>query len=104
MGKLAVELRNATYQEILPELDNVQRSIVAKLRELGATGATRHELAIALNRPISSMCARVHEMEDVGIVVETGETRLTQYGHPATVIRLADRLSESKLVQPEFVF
>ena len=101
MGKLAVELRNATYQEILPELDNVQRSIAAKLRDLGSTGATRHELAIALNRPLSSMCARVHEMEEAGIVVETGETRETQYGKPATVVRLVQRLCESKPYQPE---
>ena len=101
MGKLAVELRNATYQEILPELDNVQRSIVAKLRDLGSMGATRHELAIALNRPLSSMCARVHEMEEAGIVVETGETRETQYGKPATVVRLVDRLCSLQLVQQD---
>ena len=101
MGKLAVDVRNATYHEILPELDNVQRSIVAKLRELGSTGATRHELAIALNRPISSMCARIHELEEAHVVVETGGTRETQYGKPATVVRLVPRLCDSQLVQQD---
>lgn len=101
MGKLAVDVRNATYHAILPELDNVQRSIVEKLQELGSVGATRHELAIALNRPLSSMCARVHELEEAQIVVETGGTRETQYGKPATVIRLAPRLCGSKLIQQD---
>jgi predicted transcriptional regulator len=99
MGKLAELVRDATYQEILGEVTGVHREVLKKLRELGEIGATRHELAQMLNRPISSMCGRIHELEEAGLVVESGETRITQYGKEATVVRLSERLSNTKLVQ-----
>jgi hypothetical protein len=100
MGKIAELVRDSTYQEILGEVTGVHREVVQKLRDLGSIGATRHELAHLLNRPISSMCGRIHELEDAGIVIETGETRPTQYGKEATVVRLAPRLCAGKLTQP----
>ena len=99
MGKLAELVRNSTYQEILGEVSGVHREVVEKLRELGGTGATRHELAQLLRRPISSMCGRINELETAGIVVETGMTRATQYGKLASVVRLAPRLCGEQLVQ-----
>ena len=99
MGKLGELVRDATYQEILGEVSGVHRQVIQKLRELGSLGATRHELAQMLNRPISSMCGRVNELETAGIVIETGVTRPTQYGKEATVVRLAPRLCGGKLLQ-----
>ena len=102
MGKLAELVRDSTYQEILGEVTGVHREVIEKLRSLGSVGATRHELAQMLNRPISSMCGRVNELEHAGIVIETGETRPTQYGKEATVVRLAPRLCDgNKLVQQD---
>lgn len=99
MGKLGKLVRDATYHDVLGEVAGVQREVVQKLRELGSAGATRHELAKMLNRPISSMCGRIAELEHRGIVIESGETRQTQYGKEATVVRLAPRLLNNYLVQ-----
>lgn len=100
MGKLGELVRDQTYQEILGEVSGVHREVIQKLRDLGSLGATRHELAYLLNRPISSMCGRINELEAAGIVVETGGTRTTQYGKEATVVSLAPRLlCDDKLLQ-----
>lgn len=101
MGSFAEHVRDSTYQEILGEVSGVHREVVEKLRDLGSHGATRHELAMMLKRPISSMCGRVNELEKAGIVVETGETRETQYGKLASVVRLAPRLCGERMVQQE---
>jgi hypothetical protein len=86
MGNLAVAVRDATYHGL--SLSGVSVLVIEKLRELGSHGATRHELASMLNRPISSMCGRINELEKANLVVETGETRATQFGKEATVVAL----------------
>ena len=86
MGNLAVAVRDSTYHGL--SLSGVSVLVIEKLRELGSKGATRHELASMLNRPISSMCGRINELEKANLVVETGETRVTQFGKEATVIAL----------------
>jgi predicted transcriptional regulator len=102
MGKLAELVRDWTYQEILDEVSGVHLEIVKKLRELGKVGATRHELAHMLRRPLSSMCGRINELEKAGIVCESGDTRQTEYGKPATVVTVSSRVIErQKLVQQE---
>lgn len=86
MGNLAVVVRDSTYHGLT--LSGVSALVIEKLRELGSRGATRHELAEMLNRPISSMCGRINELEKAKLVVENGETRPTQFGKEATVIVL----------------
>jgi predicted transcriptional regulator len=53
-------------------------------------GLTRYELAERTNRPVSSVCGRINELEKLGLVNEADESRPTPYGGNAVVMRIAD--------------
>jgi hypothetical protein len=36
--------------------------------------------------PLSSVCGRVSELEEIGLVKTTSEKKLTQHGKPATIV------------------
>ena len=101
MGQIAKQVREDTYHSLLGELTAQECAVIEALRKIGRSGATRHELAEVLNRPLSSMCGRVNKLEEDGIVVETGDKRETQYGKLASVVRLADRYQSDALVQQQ---
>lgn len=99
MGKIAEQNRNATYYSVLSDQPKVRRDVLEAIADSGSDGITRHELADKLRRPLSSMCARVSELEDAGHVVETSRSRQTQYGGSATVVVLSPSLVVGGLVQ-----
>ena len=74
---------------------------ICDLLTIKPNGLTRHEIAAELGVPLSSVCGRVKELEEAGFVHSTAETRATQHGKPATVVKLTHR---DKPVQLEFVF
>lgn len=93
MGIIARDNRNAQYDAILTTLPKSRAEVLAKLAECEPTGgATRHELSQYLNRPLSSICGRMAELESAGLVVETEEKRETQFGGMAVVMRIAPSL------------
>lgn len=81
----------------LEELPTVKRRIV-ELLESRVRGLTRHEIAAELVLPLSSVCGRVSELETEGWLYSTDETRTTQYGKRATVVKIKHRTA---LVQGE---
>ena len=46
---------------------------------------TNYEIADELEMPLSSVCARVHELQECNLVVNSGLTRETKYGKQAIV-------------------
>jgi ferritin-like metal-binding protein YciE len=101
MGKVAREVRDDTYHSLLADLSTQERAVIEALRKCGRSGATRHELARLLNRPLSSMCGRVNRLEENSIVIETGDKRETEFGKLASVVRLADRYLSDAVVQQQ---
>jgi DNA-binding MarR family transcriptional regulator len=85
MSLSSINNRNQVYRGM--NVTPAQWRIVQHLERSGAS--TRHELADALAMPLSGVCGRVNELEMCGLVVSTAETRETQYGKTATVVRLA---------------
>jgi len=75
------------YEAIQPRLGSRQLEVLRSLRRMGPGGATREEIADDINRPIQSVCGRVHELVALGLVEETEDRRLTKYGHAAKVCR-----------------
>lgn len=53
-----------------------------------ARQSTMHEVAERLGIPLQSVCGRCSELRDEGLIEDSGETRLTQYGKPAVVWRV----------------
>jgi predicted ArsR family transcriptional regulator len=90
------ENRNKVFYS-LEDLPTVKRRIVELLQQR-VRGLTRHEIAAELVLPLSSVCGRVSELETEGWLCSTDETRTTQYGKPATVVKLKHR---TELVQGE---
>lgn len=56
------------------------------VRSCGPRGATRDELAIALDRPVQSVCRPVLDLLRDGSIVEPGDMRKTRYGKFAAVV------------------
>lgn len=84
MSKNGEANRDLAYLDLSQEgLSNAQKVI---LQALEREGLTRHELAEVCNMPLSSVCGRVSELEEIGLVKTTSEKRLTQYGKPATIV------------------
>lgn len=91
--------RNAVFDS-LEALPKVKRRIVDLLLA-NPNGFTRHEIGEQLGLPLSTVCGRVTELETVGLVFSTDETRPTQYGKSATVVRVR---SGHKPIQQQFSF
>lgn len=74
----------------LEQLPEVKQRIL-RLLERKPNGLTRHEIAAELAMPLSSVCGRVKELEEIGWVYSTQQTRETPHGKPATVVCLMHR-------------
>jgi predicted transcriptional regulator len=76
--------RDAVFFDLAVEdCSKSQRSI---LKALEQGGLTRHEIAEACKMPLSTVCGRISELEEKGLVRTSTEKRSTQYGKPATVV------------------
>jgi predicted transcriptional regulator len=71
------------YDQSIAKCSAAQRAIVSAL-ETG--GLTRHEIASKLNMPLSTVCGRVSELEEIGLVRTTDETRMSPHGKPACIV------------------
>jgi predicted transcriptional regulator len=67
-------------------IEKLSRAQKAILKAMEKAGRTRHELAEVCNMPLSSVCGRVSELEEIGLVKTTSEKKLTQHGKPATIV------------------
>jgi hypothetical protein len=47
--------------------------------------STNYEIADELDMPLSSVCGRVHELQVLNLVENSGKTRKTKYGKQAIV-------------------
>lgn len=83
----ASETSKKAADVILPRLGRLQKAYLAYLHVCGPTGATDHNAAAGLGRPLSSICARRNELMkfDPPLVRDSGRTRTTNYGGTATV-------------------
>lgn len=60
--------------------------ILNLVRNCGTRGATRDEIAIAIERPVQSVCGPVLVLLNDGAIVETAVCRPTRWGKPAAVV------------------
>ena len=84
MSKNGTANRDLAYLDFA--LDKLSRAQTAILQALEQEGLTRHELAEVCNMPLSSVCGRVSELEEIGLVKTSSDKRLTQHGKPATIV------------------
>ena len=49
---------------------------------------TNYQIADELDMPLSSVCGRVHELQELNLVENSGQTRETKYGKKAIVWQL----------------
>ena len=75
-----------TSQEALATIKpkiKTKREIVYDLVKLKAS--TNYEISDELEMPLSSVCGRVHELQELNLVENSGLTRKTKYGKQAIV-------------------
>ena len=75
-----------TSQEALATIKpkiKTKREMVYDLVKLKAS--TNYEISDELEMPLSSVCGRVHELQELNLVVNSGMTRKTKYGKRAIV-------------------
>jgi len=76
--------RDAVYFALAMEDCSGAQKAILKALENG--GLTRHEIADVCRMPLSTVCGRVSELEEKGLVKTSSDKRSTQYGKPATVV------------------
>jgi len=75
-----------TSQEALSTIKpkiKTKREQVYDLIKLNAL--TNYEISDELDMPLSSVCGRVHELQELNLVENSGKTRETKYGKQAIV-------------------
>ena len=75
-----------TSQEALATIKpkiKTKREQVYDLIELNAL--TNYEISDELDMPLSSVCGRVHELQELNLIENSGKTRKTKYGKQAIV-------------------
>lgn len=63
----------------------LQKHVYYHIVGRGEYGATADEVTRALERPMSSITARIRELVLAGALIQTERTRLTQYGREAHI-------------------
>ena len=61
-------------------------TVLKLVRSCGTRGATRDEIAIAIERPVQSVCRPVLDLLNDGAIIETAECRPTRWGKLASVV------------------
>jgi hypothetical protein len=92
MGRTSEQNRNDHYDAILATTPRSRAEVFLALADAEPRGLTRYELAELLKRPVSSICGRVHELEQSELVVETEDKRDTPFGGTSVVLRIAANL------------
>ena len=78
-----------TSQEALATIKpkiKTKREQVYDLIKLNAL--TNYEISDELDMPLSSVCGRVHELQELNLVENSGKTRKTKYGKQAIVWKI----------------
>jgi len=80
--------RNEVHRVTKPTHSGQRLLILKHIERMATAGATRDEIADALNLPVSTVCGRVSELLDPRWpdVAETNQRRLTRYGKSAVVV------------------
>ena len=76
-------------EAIKPSRETLQRKVLAYLKTRGGEGATDIEIQRDLNMRGSTERPRRRELEDQGLVIDSGLTRKTPTGRSAVVWRVA---------------
>lgn len=92
--------RDEHYVEHQPKAATQRQLVFAHIAAAGAMGATRHEIAKTIRRPLSSVCGRVRELLDKGEIVETKTKRQTDNGG-SSVVLLASDFANSTTDEPK---
>ena len=75
----------AAGEHIKPRANELQERVLKLIRDLGAQGATDDELQVFLQMNPSTQRPRRIELVEKGLVRNSGLTRATRSGRPATV-------------------
>lgn len=95
---MSVHSEHARGVALYMQRDRLSKTKLAIVDVLTARGGmTREEIAAELKKPQPTICGRVNELERDGIVVSTSERRDTQYGRPATVVRMREQPRPTQL-------
>lgn len=74
-----------TAKEVFPRTGTQRRKVYDFIEIKGSFGCTAEEGMAALNMPQNSFAPRRRELEDLGLLIDGGETRKTNFGKDAIV-------------------
>lgn len=83
----------AAAEQIEPTAGTLRAQVLTYLRERGHAGATDEEMQIALSMNPSTQRPRRIELEKLGLVLRTAQTRKTTSGRDAVVFIAAEAQS-----------
>lgn len=80
------ETSRAAARAIEPQAGTKRAKVLAYVRIKGLCGATREEIAAGCRMPIQTVCGRVKELLDAGLLRESDTKRTTVAGVAAKVV------------------
>lgn len=89
-GATTQKTRSAAAKSARRKSPARQTLLLEFYRETGSRGATREEASISTGMLIQSVCGPTLALLRSGLLVETGQTRLTRNGSKAAVIVAAE--------------
>lgn len=91
----SVANRNAVYHQTKPRHESCRDRVFRHIKNMATIGATREEIADALNMRLATVCGRVNELitGDNPPVIESTIKRKTRSGSNAVVLVSRDAIS-----------
>jgi hypothetical protein len=83
---VAGDTSEAAAHSIAPHMGRLCSMVVEYVRGQGARGATSDEVEEALDLRHQTASARLKQARDLGVLVDSGERRLTRSGRKAAVL------------------
>jgi|TARA_R110000796_G_C14519982_1_gene430763 hypothetical protein len=87
--------------DVLPKTGTQRRMVYDHIVTRGAYGATIDECATSLDMPVQSVTPRRRELEDQGLLVDSGVVRKGTYSQNGIVWVAADEGDAKPYVQPQ---
>lgn len=88
----------AAAEKAKPKAKTVRQQLFELIAAAGPQGMTADEVGSSTGRPAQSVSARLKELQELGLIKDSGRRRDTRYGRAARVYVLTNTAKQGKLL------
>ena len=83
-----MDTSSAAYESMLPHVSRLAKDVYAAIEAAGARGMTCDECEVQLSMRHQTASARMRELKDRNLVVDSGKRRATRSGRQAAIMMI----------------